>query len=148
MDFPSKLYVKVIETGEEAYLGGYSVTDLTSLVYARAFVFKAGSATGQLRLNVYGDSKRTEVLATSEWSDLASIEEFAGGDWLGRVRFTFANLNLSNNHQVYVTCETSGYTRNGNTDYLSLLFDWPLSTNVQTNSPQAGLALELYGKEA
>lgn len=141
-NFAALQQVKVIETGELVQAGGITLgksQDLANIVVA---VYKQGAHAGteKLRVKLFTDQAMTKLYATSAWSAVAAIPGI-GTNWIGWLRFDFAGEHLNGQLQYWVGVETTGYTRNGNTFYLSLLRDWGLG---QSGNPAAA-SLAVYG---
>lgn len=142
-NFAAKQQVKVIETGELVQAGGITTgksQDLQNIVLG---VYKQGphAGTEKLRLKLFSDKAMTKLYATSAWSAVASIPGI-GTNWIGWLRFDFSGDHLNGLLTYWVGVEAAGYTRNGDTFYLSLLRDWGIG---QSGNP-AALAMAIYGQ--
>jgi len=145
--FPKDLYIRAMDTSEEVYLGGYTVSDAMELEYARVWLFKHGTQGGteQFRIKAYSNALRETPRYTSDWASLSDITDITTDDWTGWFRMTFNRQNVEAGAVLYLTIEAQNYTRNANVFYVGTGLDWPETTNTQTDTPKAGGKVELYG---
>ncbi len=146
--FPATQFVKVMETSEVVLVGGLTFPRDQELAHAYLNVYKAGTAGGseRLRLKVFHDADRTKLYATGEWATMRGAWG-AAVRWIGRVRFDFdPAVNIEADATYYFAVESDGYTRNGQTFFISFPLDWPLSINTNVDSPSYGLAVAAYGR--
>lgn len=121
--------IKVVDTAEEIYLGGYTLSSVTELQWMRIAIYKHGVTSGseRLRLGVYS---RADMLGNLFYSDWIDVADFDTGDyWLGYVRFDFSRQNLDAGIEYHVGMQTDNYTRNGDAYYISAVSDWPDPVN-------------------
>lgn len=129
--FSEVQYVKVFDTDEEIKCGGFQVANNTELEAIRLGIFVEGTLSGseQIRCNIYSNAGASKLLFRSAWSDLSDLEYSNGstvtGDFIGVVRANFSRQNLNKNITYYATMELNNYTRNGDTFYISGVFDYP-----------------------
>lgn len=145
--YPSHLYVKTFDTSETVKLGSFQVAAATELKYLVLWIYKHGTAGGseQMRVKLYSSENQQAALYTSDWSALASISGISTY-WLGWLRFTFDRANLSANLRYYFAVETTGYTRNEDTYYLSAVLDWPEAVNTwNTSGGYPGAKISIVG---
>ena len=152
--FANTLYVKTFDTAEICRMGTFVLASNMELKYLRVLFLMYGVAgrggSERIRIKIYSDVEHTSVLYTSEWSDitLANISGLAGShSWLGWIRTTFARENLNKNISYYVSCEIENYTRNGDTFYCGLSYDFPhpIYDNSQNSFRYHPLALQVLG---
>lgn len=150
LQFPEEQYARVINTGEEVYLGKYVHSASNEVVSIHATILKYGSQAGneQLKLNIYTTSLLETVLHSSSWSSISDIDNLTASSWYGRLRFDFPQDSyLENNKEYYITISSNSYTRINDTFYLAVILDWPITSNTQTTQFWAGGKLEFYGRE-
>ncbi len=136
-----QLVVKTFNTGEIIQMGSAQLANNLELLYVRAYFFMKGvSSRGgseRIRIIIYGDSGYTSALYTSAWADvtLANISNLADSvAWIGWIRTTFTRQNLNKNIIYYIGCEIGNYTRNADTFYCGLFYDFPYQIYGSTNT--------------
>lgn len=147
MVFPAITYWKTFATDEEFRAGGVTLQDSTHLkhFYLMMYLHGACADTERLRLKIYTDAALTKLYATSDWSNLADIENLANY-WRGRLLFTFqTKIWLSSQFQYFISAEIDGYTRNGDTHFVAAMLDWPFPVNTNVDEPRYACVLEPYG---
>ena len=143
--FSSQKYVQVAESsGTTLQLGSVRFSAATELVYVRFNLFKHGTAGGSevLTMHAYTDRDYTKSQASAS-VNLADIT--TDQYWIGWVRFDFDNDLFAADTDYYFGLETTSYTRNGDTYYLSAGFDWPVPANPSGHS--IGSYLEFYERK-
>jgi len=131
LNFPETLYVKTIDTSEEIRLGSLKTAENLELAHIRVFLYVAGTMSGaeQIRIHLCSDAACTKKLITSSWSNLSGLP--VNGNFLGWVRTDFSRQGLNPNITYYTSLEINNYTRNGDTYYLSGVFDFPAPVYIQ-----------------
>ena len=133
MSYPATEYWKVFETAEVVLAGGATFIETAELAQVIVTMYKHGVAAGTetMRVKLYHDAALTKLYATGEWTDL--IGGHAGATyWRGRIPLNFAVGSypfVQPGQEYFVAIETASYTRNGETFFVSLGFDWPLTIN-------------------
>lgn len=141
--FPEDFYI-LIKESTDLSLGSVVSGNNLELAHIRIQLFKHGTiaANTRMRLSIKSNEGASSAIAVSDWANTSDITFFTSGDWLGRVRFDFARQNISEDTTYYVYLETENYTRNADTDYLGVAYDWPLKVNNGN-----GILIELFGNE-
>lgn len=148
--FPAVQYFKVFEDDEEFLCGGISGQLNQQLAQIVFVLYKHGAHTGteRMRSKIYHDSALTKLYATSDWFDLADIDTNPGDGevldtyWRGRVAMTFASKPWLDSQSTYfVSMEIDNYTRNADTFYMAIMYDWPFPVNDNQNA----ISMEIYG---
>lgn len=144
MAFPSDQYLKIIEDTVE------KIATINSPIHFRiteivANIYKHGALSGleQMRINFYGDNDYGVPLFTSEW---VSLSDAVGANvyWIGNIRFDFISNHIKSGLDYFIGFETTNYTRDGDTSFISISIDYPLPTNIVIgNNP--GVGLQIYG---
>lgn len=150
-DYPSRLIVKTLDSGESIRAGGFTVGADQQLAHLVLTLFVQGASAitqERLRLSLYHDAELTKLYATGTWFKLKTISNLRDGTyWIGRVPFTFtARPQLEAVNSYYVKVESDRYTRVGNSSYLACVLDWPLSINANEDIPHYACAMEIYGE--
>ena len=147
-DFPETLIFKTIDTSEKVNLANMTVARDQQLTYARMMLYIAGAVTTeQLRINVNPSETNENPIFSSSWSNLSDITTHTGTDWIGWLRFDFSEQHLDSDIAYTMQLETNNYTRNGDTTYLAVAFDWPYAINDQATPAIPSIGVELYGLE-
>lgn len=152
LDFAETQYIKTIDTGEQPRMGTFKVTQNSELKYMRVKPYIQGTLVGteKIRLKIYSDTTFTSLLYTSSWSNLYEVVDENGdvatGDWLGIIRIDFNRENLNKNITYYVVAELTGYTRNADTFYIGLSYDFPfpIYDNGQSLYYNHPIAFEIF----
>lgn len=146
LNYPSKLLVKTMDTGESIPCGGILSGEAGELdsIYLSLFVQGALAGTESLTLGLYYDAACTQLAYQSAPSALASISPAPSGSWLGWVLFTFARQNVNTTDTLYAQVTPSGYTRNGDTAFLSTVYDWPNPVNSNGGGSAYGMAMRVH----
>ncbi len=93
--------------------------------------FYKHNCTGQFRLRLHTSPDMNSVYAQS---NLIDISEIPHDYFYGNIRFDFDRCVLAKGKSYYVSIASSGYTRNGDTSYMSWVHDKPLTTNDTTGN--------------
>jgi len=134
--YPSKMFFRTLDTGEELRLGTVELPAAASntrqgfeLRHLRLALYKHGAHGGseQLRVRIYPNADHATPVHTSDWLSLSSITTLSTY-WLGWLRFDFARAHLWG-LTYHVTVQAQNYTRNGDSYYLGFKFDWPDRVN-------------------
>lgn len=144
---------KVHETSELVDMGGFQVAFHQQLGFVVCRIYKHGTPVGaeRFRLKLFTDAGLTKAYAQSAWLELADVVAGAS-DWLGRVRFSFADPDdmgvaagphLNKNAVYYAGIEADGYTRSGGTFYVAWAYDWPEPIN--SHPVRTGMEMAIYG---
>lgn len=157
LQVPKQQYFQVCETGQEAKLGYFNLSAGTELKHMMLTLFQRGLIVTpyQLRVNIYGNESLSAAIFSSTWVTLSSSVLRNGNDttgtaytqnWYGNVYLDFDGNPLNPDVNYYVTVETSGYTRAGETFYLGVNLDWYSPTNNPLSATEAGGRFALLGK--
>jgi hypothetical protein len=147
-DFPETLYFKTVDTSEKVNLMNFTPGSDNQLKHGRVMLYIAGAVTTeQVRLNVNPSETNGNPIFSSDWSDLSDITTHTGTDWIGWLRFDFSEKHLDSDVTYTMQLETNNYTRNGDTTYLAVAYDWPYPVNDQDNDNRPSIGVELYGLE-
>lgn len=131
-DFSETIYIKTVDTSENVKVGGLKLDTSGELGHIRVLMYIAGILAGseQIRINICSDAACTKTIYTSDWSDIADITDENGatttGNWLGWIRTDFNKENLNSAITYYAQVELQNYTRNADTFYIGLAYDFPL----------------------
>ena len=153
LPFPSVQTIKTIDTAETITLGTIQVTDNQELRHIRPLLYKRGAHAGleTLQMRIHSTSDVTAVYASSNVINLADIitsGNFGTSDFLSRVRFDFERPNLNKNFAYTVSLVTTNYTRNADTYYLGLSYDFPNAIYTVAGTPGVTdhpLAMQVFG---
>lgn len=133
---PKYLWVKTLDDNEECFIAQFRTSTNCEVRYLRPRFFIHGFTsftTEKFRLKIYSDDLRTKILYTTDWRVFSDISNFSGnGHWFIPVTCDYFNLNK--NTSYYASLEISGYTRNGDTSFISVWMDSiDIATNNNTN---------------
>lgn len=131
--FPAVQNVRVIETNEEFFLGGFNPNFNGEIPHIRIHLYVKGTAGGSETLQAKIYTIESTSASVFKSSDVVNLSSFATADKLGVVRFDFTKLKVSSGRQYYLSLAAASYTRNASTFYLATLYDYPNEINT-TNS--------------
>lgn len=145
--FYEDLFVKTIDTSETPNCGSFTFTNDMELSNVQLMLFINGTLGGSETATIKLQSQNNNDMYTSTTLNLASqlsSEESVTGDWLGYVKFDFDREHINSSFTYNVELSFSNYTRNGDTFYISFVYDWPYTINA--SSPTVGGAnMKFYG---
>lgn len=147
LQFPNKLRVKPIGTDEVMPCAGFQFPSHGELGYVRAQLYIRGTLAGteKLRMKVFSDAAYAKLMYVGEWADLSKVEgREPGKDWIGWITFAFGREHLNKNTTYYMAVEAAGYERLGDSFYLGLVLDWPISVNLSAAEPRRPVALAFF----
>ena len=148
LQFPSILIVKKLDTSELVELGQFKAVKHGELKYIRTRFFVHGNISGneRVRLKVHLTNDFTVAYATSDWVNVSSFDTSDGShDMLSWARFDFNRQPFNKNQSYYFSIESGNYTRNANTFYLSITYDYPASTYTDDlDYSQVPLSMQVF----
>lgn len=150
--FPREQYFRVLETDTITRMGNFQVPDGTELQHMMLTLFIRGviASPVNMRVNIYGSDSNETAEFSSEWITLSTTTLSSSPaytqNWFGNVYADFSGNPLNPNVVYYMTCETSGYTRNGDTFYIGLNLDWYSPVNTQISPIRPGARMRILGK--
>lgn len=143
LNFSENLFALIWNTSETLVISKLEITEKLILEHIRVRTYIKCAVTGSVKLEVYKYGSTTKLFE----SNLVNIQDI-GADFLGNVRFDFGSNNMALG--IYeVKASVSGYTRNADTSYFSLLYDFPVKIypNVNTHFDEHSIAIEVFGKK-
>lgn len=149
LQFPSVMHFKTIDTSEKVDVASFTLATDNQIKYGRIMLYINGISvtTEQIRLNVNPSETNANPIFSSDWADLADITTHTGDNWIGWVRLDFNEEHLDSDVTYTIQLETNNYTRNADTAYLGISFDWPYYINDQADESKPSYGVELYGLE-
>ena len=128
--FNENLYLFAFDTDTTNHLGSFKTARNEELAHIRVnlCVYNQAGLGGSERIRtiVYGDPKYSNALYTSDWADIADIDGLTDDhSWIGWVRTDFNRKNINKGITYYLSCQFDNYTRNGDTFYMGLFYDYP-----------------------
>lgn len=145
-NFPTPLAFKVLETSTTEELGTVQAGEDFELAYMRVLLYIAGTYGGSETLTAHLYSENDTLLYSSSAVTLSQITGI-GADWLGWLRFDFSRENIKSGTTFKLKMTSTNYTRNGDTYYLGIGFDWsdPALTNSANDGINYGIYAPMYG---
>lgn len=131
LQFAEYQMIKTIDTSETVEIGQFKPLKHGELKWTRLLIYKHGSIGGSesLTCHWHTSSELGTSYATSSAVLLSTVENSSNlntsGDWFAWIRFVFNRENLSKNISYYLSLQASNYTRNGDTYYIGMPFDYP-----------------------
>lgn len=125
-NIPSIQWVRVKESDADMVkIGSFEARKNGTVKNIKVGIFK-NNCIGQFRLRIHTSPDCNTNYAVSNWIDIEEIQHLL---FVGNIRFDFDKFVIHDNKTYYVTIESNGYTRNADSEYFSLLFDFPFPTN-------------------
>ena len=155
--FPKQQYFRIINTDIVTRIGYFNLKDGTELKEMMITLFVKGiiAAPFNIRMNIYGNDDQAEPIFSSDWAELSAATLLNNdtdpgtaytNNWLGTIYFDFPGYPLNPNINYFMSIETDGYTRNGDTFYIGINLDWYSEVNNQLDGPaQAGARIRPLG---
>lgn len=133
-DFSEDKYIKTFDNDEEIRMGAFMLAEnksgplrfIRTLLYIQDYASLAGNE--QLTMKLYTSIEYENVYATSSVSRIADISitsDVSKPNWIGYLLFTFDRENLNAKFNYYPTITISNYTRNADSFYLGVGYDYP-----------------------
>jgi len=139
LNFCENQFARIFDGNEEIKIATHSC-DGGEIAHLRVKIFSMGvNPSGKIKLKIYPYGNSSAPMFSSNEISLSEIEP----NFYGLIRFDFARNNLpAGNFDIY--CEISEYSRNGDTSYLSLVYDFPnkVYQNSGTHFDQCPIAIE------
>jgi hypothetical protein len=148
--FPHQQYFRSLNTDTNTRMGYFNLQDGTELKNMMLTIIQIGTIATPytLRMNIYGNDTLASPIITSDWAIISqtTLEPTPTGYWIGNIYLDFQGNPLNPNVDYYMTAETSGYTRVGDSFYLGINLDWYSPVNTQLSATQAGARFRILGK--
>ena len=147
MRVPAELVVRTFDTDEKVAAGAFTLAESMPLGGVALYIYKHGphGSDEKLRINIYIDSERNNLVGQTEWTRLDSIEDL-GVRYAGWIPFEFAKpMQMMAGRAYYFEAEVAGYVNNDPTYYLSFALDWPIATYADDADARRTAKIELYG---
>lgn len=144
-------YFRVLESDTTTKLVIFDLQDGTELKHVMLTVFIRGliASPFDMRLKIYGKDIIETAEITSQWATISmttlSSDPAYTQNWYGNFYLDFGGEPLNPNSLYYMACETSGYTRNANSFYVAINFDWDSPVNGQIEPPRTGARIRILG---
>jgi hypothetical protein len=148
LDFPKKLFIKTIDTGEQIKCGAHKFVNSMELKNIRLGIYINGQipTNENMTLQLHSESTYGSLITSSNTIYLRDIPNVSSM-WIGLVRFDFNYYPINTNLYYYIKLITADYTRNADTYYLGTIYDWPDYTypNGNTNPILHPMKMESLG---
>lgn len=120
-NFSRDQYVRIFGEDEVVKISTHGLPSC-ELGNMRVRVYSKGTNTGaKIKLIIFPKDNTSTSVATSDEVLITDL----GTNFLGFVRFDFSKENISiGEYDIYA--KISSYTRNGDVDFFSLLYDFPI----------------------
>ena len=139
LQFEKKQHVYVLDSSSSSNFPYIALTKFprnSELEYVVLLLYIQGQGSGQIRLNIYSNISQTTPIYSTSWIDIDDLQSSATNKIIW-TRFDFNRLPVTTGHQYVLQLETQGYTRNGDTFYLSYC-------KQQTDEPNANTSSYVY----
>lgn len=156
LQFPKQQYFRFLNNDTATKVGYFNLKDGTELKNMAVWAFVRGLIVTpfQFRINVYGVEDNDTPIFTSQWATISAatlIDNTTGApyvnNWIGYFYVDFDGQSLNPDTNYYISAQTNGYNRVGETFYISINLDWYSPTNVQLDAPdEAGMRLAILGE--
>lgn len=134
----------ILETGG-VDLGAFQTTAVVSLEHIMLNLYIKGTVGGNetLRINLYGNTRFSTPVVSSDWVTLSEITDLGTGNWLGFVRFDFDGYTINPNNTYRIKIESADYTRDAETYYIGALLDY--NPRLYTTGTDLGVYMAIIG---
>lgn len=139
-NFPENQFVRIFNENEKVKISTISINSC-EIGNVRMKVFLKGNRSSEKLKLIFCPKGITTSLFESDEVNLSSIAP----NFYGLVRFDFQRNNIAQGeYDIYA--EVLSYSRNGNTDYVSLVYDFPVAIydNSEQNFDGHPIALEVF----
>ena len=151
--FANPQTMKTIDTSEIVLCGQFQPSANINLIYTTLWVIKVGTAGGSesFTLGIHGSSDTSSAIYTSDPLLISTIQGASElnttGSWASWLRFDFCKQGLDKDVSYYVSLSIASYTRNADTDFISVPydFDFPVYDRTITNQYDAPAGFRVYG---
>lgn len=151
LQFPQTDFFRILETDSTTRMGSFQIPVGTELDHMMLTILVKGLivTTINLRVKIFGSDMNETPEIVSDWVELSvdtlvSSPAYTTG-WFGNIYVDFSGEPINPNVTYYMTCETSGYTRNGDTFYMGLNLDWNSPVNTSITPSRAGARVRILG---
>lgn len=155
-NFPDQQYYRDLQTDTTTPIGYFNVSmgiELHQIVLT-LLQMSTISSPYNMRMHLYGNSTSTVPIFTSDWHELSAstlLNDDNGTayteNWTGIFPLDFDGFPLNPDVNYFMSVQTSGYTRVGDTFYLGINLDWYSEVNDQIDGPTlAGARIRILGK--
>lgn len=124
--------IVIFDNGDNPLGASFKPIRNGELRYIKAHFYTQGQPTGQVRLNILSADDQATPIASSNYVNLTTIT--SSTNYVSIAPFTFNRISVSANTTYYIQFETTGYTRNGDTDFLSFRLQQVGTPNTNLNS--------------
>lgn len=155
--FPKDQYFRTLNTDQITRIGYFNVAEAIELKHFMLTIFQRGVIVTpyQFRMHIYGNDLQESPIFSSDWAEM-SAATLQNNDteppvpyvnnWLGTIYLDFNGYSLNPNVNYYMSVETSGYTRIGDSFYVGVNLDWYSEVNNQLDGPdEAGARIRVLG---
>jgi len=132
-NIPENLWVRVQDSTSDIVYAGYFDAPLDKVLKYLKLGFFKNNCNGLFKVRLHTSKNFNRVYAESNVIDFSQIKESI---IVGNVRADFSDVNLNDNTRYYVTIQAVTYTRNGDSNYVGWLHDFPYPTNTSTGNWQ------------
>ena len=146
--FADVQYIKTFDNNEKIRMGSFSVVESLELKYIRSLFYINGTLSGteQVQMTLYSDPDYSNVLYQSNTVDIVDIGTYTN-NFIGWIRFDFEQKNINKDITYYPAMTISNYTRNGDTFYIGMSYDFPFpmydnSEDLFFNHP---IGMQIFG---
>lgn len=155
--FPKQQYFRSLDSDSVTKLGYFKVQDGVEMTTMMVTIFVRGLIVTpfQFRLNMYGSDSSITPVFSSDWATLSAATLLNNdsdpavpyvNNWLGNIYVDFNYEPLNPNINYYISAETLGYTRIGDTFFIGVNLDWYSPVNNQLDGPSlAGVRIRPLG---
>jgi hypothetical protein len=144
--FPKQQYFRQLNTDDVTKVGYIKVSTGVELTAMMVTIYVQGVIVTpfDFRVNVYGSPNSSVPIFTSEWAEISAATLLNNdvdpaipyvNNWLGNIYVDFNYEPLNPNLNYYISVETDGYTRVGETFYIGVNLDWYSPVNNQLDGP-------------
>lgn len=120
-NFSENLFARISGESETVKIATHEILTGGEIGNMRMMIYKQGNPGGTIKIVCYHRGNVANPVCQSNTVSFSGITE----NFLGFLRFDFNRENIYQNSVLDIYAVISGYSRNGDTDYFSMIFDFP-----------------------
>jgi len=132
---------------QELFMGKFQTQQDEEIAHivAKIFIFGSISENESLRVNIYSESTRSNLIYQSDRSYLRDINNISS-NWLGFIKMDFDRQNINADYEYFPYIEIENYTRTA-LFWVGVKYDYPdqINDTSATSALEAALEYKVYG---
>jgi len=155
--FPHIQYYRSLNSDQITRIGYFNVSVGIELQQFVITLIQIGiiNTPYQIRMHIYGNDLQESPIFSSQWEEVSAATLLNNDtdpptaytqNWTGIFPINFDGYPLNPNVNYYMSVETQGYARVGDSFYCGINLDWYSEVNNQLDGPgEAGARIRILG---